>query len=86
MCLAVLLDNLRHQPELVDATVANCDAKTVASTPCPHALQEGSTIDALWGAIVPAKPASTGIERDRQRHKGGCCAGGVSSKSPLPGL
>jgi hypothetical protein len=53
--------------------------------PAP-ALQEGSTIDGLWGAIVPAKPASTrhGIERDRQRHKGGCCAGGVSSKSALP--
>ena len=40
--------------------------------PAP-ALQEGSTIDGLWGAIVPAKPASTrhGIERDRQRHKRG---------------
>jgi hypothetical protein len=57
------------------------------AVPAP-ALQEGSTIDGLWGAIVPAKPASTrhGIERDRQRLKGGCCAGGVSSKSPLPGL
>jgi hypothetical protein len=44
--------------------------------PAP-ALQEGSTIDGLWGAIVPAKPASTrhGIERDRQRHKRGVLRG-----------
>jgi hypothetical protein len=47
-------------------------------TPRPlPALQEGSTIDGLWGAIVPAKPASTrhGIERDRQRHKRGVLRG-----------